>query len=88
VTIYNGMREFMKHNSQKKMYILDEQQHAMDLCIYDGIMIQVAGLEGECISQMCQRTGSQRWHGRDRMSDWVLVEQCLGRCYGTLNGRL
>jgi len=30
-TIYNGMREFLKHNSRNKMYISDEQLHATEL---------------------------------------------------------
>jgi len=35
------------------MYISDDQLHAMELCIYYGIKIQVEGLDGEKISQMC-----------------------------------
>jgi len=37
VKIYNGTQEFLKHKSSNKMYISDEQLHAMELCIYDGI---------------------------------------------------
>jgi len=70
------------------MYISDEQLHAMQHCIYIGIKVQVEGLDGECISQMCQCTGRQSWHGRDQRNDWVWVTQCPGRCYGALNGRL
>jgi len=86
--IYSGPREFIKLKSGNKTYISDEQLHAMELCIYHGITVQVEGLEGEGISQMCRCTGSQSWRRGDRRNDWVWVKQCLGRCYGTLNGRL
>jgi len=88
VAIYSGTREFIKHKSRNKMYISDEQLHAMELCIYYGIKFQVEGLEGEQISQMCQCTGSQCWRGGDRCNDWVWAEQSAGRCYGALNGHL
>jgi len=51
--IYSSTREFIKHKSRNKMYISDKQLHAMELCIYHGIKVQVEGLEGERISQMC-----------------------------------
>jgi hypothetical protein len=86
--IYSGTREFMKCKSRNRTYISDEQQHAMELCIYHGINVQVEGLEGECISEMCRCTGSQSWRRGDRQNNWVWVKQCLGRCYGALNGRL
>jgi hypothetical protein len=70
------------------MYISDEQLHTMELCIYHGIKIQVEGLDGERISQMCRCTGRQSWRGGDRRNDWVWVKQCPGRCYGAQNGRL
>jgi hypothetical protein len=70
------------------MYISDEQLHTMELCNDHGIKIQVEGLDGERISQMCGCTGSQSWHGGDRWNDWVWVKQRLGRCYGVLNGHL
>jgi hypothetical protein len=60
----------------------------MELCIYHGIKVQVEGLDGERISQMCQWTGSESWCGRDRRNDWVWVKQRPWRCYGVLNGRL
>ena len=85
--IYSGTREFMKYKSRNKMYISDEQLHPMDLCIYDSIKVQVAGLEGERISKMCRCTGSQSWQGGDRRNDWVWVKQRSGRCYGALYGR-
>jgi len=88
VAIYSGMQEFIKHKSHNKTYMSDEQLHAMERCIYHGIKVQVEGLEGECISQMCQCTGSQSWRGGDRRNDWVWVKQRLGRCHGVLNGRL
>ena len=88
MTIYNGTREFLKHMSCNTTYISDEQLHPMELCIYNGIKVQVEGLEGERISQICQCTGSQSWHGGDRRNDWVWVKQCPARCYGALNGHL
>jgi len=60
----------------------------MELCIYHAIKVQLEGLEGECISQICRCTGSQSWHGGDQWNDWVWVKQRLGRCYCALNGRL
>jgi len=67
--IYCGTREFMKHKSRNKTYISDEQPHAVELCIYHGIKVQVEGLDGERISQMCRCTGSQSWRGGDRRND-------------------
>jgi len=60
----------------------------MELCIYHGIKVQVEGLEGERISRICRCTGSQSWREGDRRNDLVWVKQCLGRCYGALNGHL
>jgi hypothetical protein len=88
VTIYNGTREFLKKKSRNKTYISDEQLHAMELCIYHGLKVQVEGLDGERISQICRCTGSQSWRGEDRRNDWVWVKQHPGRCYGALNGHL
>jgi len=88
VAIYSGTREVINHKSRNKTYISDDQLHAMELCTYLGIKVQVEGLDGECISQMCQCTGSQRWRGGDGWYDWVWVKQCPGSCYGALNGRL
>jgi hypothetical protein len=84
--IYSGKWEFIKHKSRNKTYISDEQPHAMELCIYHRINVQVEGLEVERISQMCRCTGSQSCRGGDRRNDWVWVKQRPGRCYGTLNG--
>jgi len=88
VAIFSGMQEFIKHKSRNKMYISDEQLHAMVLCIYHGIKVQVQGLYGERISQMCQCTGSQSWCGGDQRNDWVWVMQRPWRCYGALNRHL
>jgi hypothetical protein len=88
VTKYSSTREFIEHKSCNQTYISDEQLHAMELSIYHGIKVQVEGLDGERISQMCRCTGSQSWRGVDRRKDWVWVNQRPGRCYGTLNGRL
>jgi len=86
--IYSGTGEFIQHKSRNKTYISDEQVHAMELCIYHGIKVQVEGLEGERISRMWQGTGSQSWLRRDRQNYWVWVKQRPGRCYGALNGCL
>jgi len=53
VAIYCGTQEFIKHKSCNKAYISDEQLHALELCIYHGKKVQVEGLDGERISQMC-----------------------------------
>jgi metal-dependent amidase/aminoacylase/carboxypeptidase family protein len=88
VGISSGTQEIIEHMSHSKMYILDEQLYAMELCISHGIKVQVEGLEGERISQMCRCTGSQSgWEG-DRWNDWVWVKQCPGRFDGVLNGCL
>jgi len=61
----------------------------MELCINHGISkVQVEGLEGERISQICRCTGSQSWRGGDRRNDWVWGKQHPGRCYGALNSCL
>jgi hypothetical protein len=86
--IYSDMLQFIKHKSHNKTYISDEQLHAIELCIYHGIKVQVEGLEGERISQMCRCIGSQSWRRGDRRNDWVWVKQRLRRCYGALNGCL
>jgi hypothetical protein len=85
---FSGTQEFIKHTSRNKTYISDEQLHAMELCIYHGITIQGDGFDGECISQMCRRTGSQSWCEEDQQNVWVWVKQRPGRCYGSLNGCL
>ena len=86
--IYSGTREFIKHKSRNNMYISDAQLHTMVLCIYHGIRVQVEGLDGERISQICRCTGSRSWSRGDRRNDWVWVKHRPGRCYGALNGRL
>jgi len=88
VAIYSRTRECIKHKSRNKTYISDEQLHAIELCIYHGIKVQVEGLDGERITQMCRCTGSQSWRSGDQRNDWVWGTQCPGRCYGVLNGRL
>jgi hypothetical protein len=86
--IYSGMREFIMYQSRNMTYMSNEQLHAMELCIYHGIKVQVEGLEGEHISQMCQCAGRQIWRAEDRRNDWVWVKQCPGSSYGALNGCL
>jgi hypothetical protein len=88
LAIYSGTQEFDKHKSCNKMYISDEQLHAMELCIYHGIKVQVEDLDDERISQMSRCTGSHSWRMRDQLNNRVWVEQCPGRCYGALNGHL
>jgi hypothetical protein len=83
----SGTRQFIKHKSRNITYISDKQLHAMELCSYHGINVQIDGLDGERISQMCRCTGSQSWRGGDRWNDWVWVMQRPRRCYGALNGR-
>jgi hypothetical protein len=87
-SIYSGTRESLKHKSRNIMYISNEHLHAMDLCIYHGIKVQVEGSEGARIFQICRCTGSESWREGDRRNDWVWVKQRPGRCYGALNGRL
>ena len=58
VTIHNGTWQFPQPKSRNKTYISDEQMHAMERCIYYGIKVQVEGLEGERIAQICRCTGS------------------------------
>jgi acid stress-induced BolA-like protein IbaG/YrbA len=86
--IYSGTGECIKHNSRKKTYISNEQLHTLEICIYQGIKIQVEGLDGEHIFQRCRCTGSQSWRGVDRRNDCVWVKQRLGRCYGAVNGHI
>jgi hypothetical protein len=87
VAIYSTKREFINYKSLNITYISDAL-HAIKLCIYHGIQVEVEPLDGERISQMCRCTGSQSWRGRDRLNDWVWVKQHPGRCYGVLNGNL
>jgi len=88
MTISNGTREFLEHMSRNKTYISDELLHAMELCIYHGITVQVEGLECDRISHICRCTGSPSWRGGDRRTDWVSVNQPAGRCYSALKGCL
>jgi len=88
VAIYSGTEEFIMHKSGTKAYVSNEQLHTMELCICDGIRVQVEGLDGECISQMCRCTGSQNWCGGDGWNDWMWVKHRPGRCNGPLNGSL
>jgi hypothetical protein len=53
-SILSGTWEFITQKSHYKTYISDEQLHTIELCIYHGINVQVEGLEGGHISQMCQ----------------------------------
>jgi len=88
VSIYRSTREFIKHESSDKTYISDDQVHTMELCISHGKKVQVEGLDGERISQMCRCTGSHSSHGGDRRNDWVRVKERPGKWHGALTGRL
>jgi hypothetical protein len=88
VVLYSGTWECMKHKSHHKTYISDELLHAMEHCIYHGIKVEVEGLDGERISQMCRCTASQSWHEGDQWNDWEWVKQPTVRCYGAVNGHL
>jgi hypothetical protein len=46
MAIYHGTPGSIKHKSHNKTYILDELLRAMELCIYQRIMVQVEDLEG------------------------------------------
>jgi hypothetical protein len=54
MAIYSGRRVLIKHKSGKKTSISDEQLHGMELCIYNGIKVQIEGLDSESISQRCR----------------------------------
>jgi len=88
VARYSSTRMYIKRKSPNKTYISDEQLHTMELCIYHGIKVQVEGVDGELISQMCRCTGGPSWRGGDRRNDWVWAKQHPGICYGMLNGPL
>jgi len=57
--IYSNTWYCIKYKRRNKMYISDKQMNAMELCIYHDIKVQVEGLEGETMSQMCRCTESQ-----------------------------
>jgi len=76
------------HTSRNKTFIWDDQLHTMELCMYNGIKVQVEGLNGEHIFQFCWCTGYQSWCGGDWQNDWVGVNQCSWMYYGMLNGCL
>ena len=61
--------QFMKQKRCTKTYILNEQLHAVELCIYHSLTVHVKDLAGERLSQMCRWTGSKSWHGGDRQND-------------------
>jgi hypothetical protein len=88
VAIYSSTQELIKHKSRNKTYILDEQLHAMELCIYPGIKIRVEDFDGERLSLICRCTWIQSWRGGDRQNDWVLVKQHPERSYGVMDGHL
>ena len=85
VAIYSGLWKWIKHKSHNETYISDEQLHPMELCIHHGNNIQIEGLDGEPISQMCRCTGSQSWRQGDWRNDWVWVKQCPGTYYNALH---
>jgi hypothetical protein len=88
VATYFGIQEFIQDKSCDMMYISDEELSAIKFCIYNGVRIQVQGLERERISPMCRCTGSQNCCGGGWRNHWMWVKQCVGWCYGVLNGHL
>jgi hypothetical protein len=88
VKMCNCLLEFFKVKSRIETYISDQQLYSTQGCIYHRIKVQVDGLDGEHISQICRCTGILRWRGGDRLNNWMRVKQSPGRCYGALNGRL
>jgi hypothetical protein len=74
VLIYSDPQAVINHQSRNKMYILDEQLHQIELCIFYGMKVQVGGIDGERISQMCRCTGSQRWCSGNQRNDWLWVK--------------
>jgi hypothetical protein len=88
VGICGGTQVFIKHKSRNNTYILDEQLHAMQLCIYNGMDVQVEGFEGEHIASISRCTESQNWSRWDQRNNWVWVKQCPVRQCGVLNCRL
>jgi len=81
MAIFTATQEFIKRKSCNMPHILDEQQHAIELCIYHCINVQVKGLEGERMSQMCSCIECQSGRGGDRRNDSVWAKQCPGCCY-------
>jgi len=71
MAISSRTQELINYKSRNNMYILDDQLHAMELCIHNRIKVQVEGSDGEHISQMCWCTGSQSWRREDWRNDWV-----------------
>jgi hypothetical protein len=65
MAIYSNMPEIFNHRRCNNKYVSEEKLDAIELGIYHCIMVEVKGLEGEHISQMCQYTGSQSWPGGD-----------------------
>jgi len=92
VAKYSGRQELIKHKSRNRTYISDDQLCTMELCVYHGINVQVEGLDGECISQMCDtqeaRAGAAgidgmpgcRWSNarREVMARWMGISR--GNC--------
>jgi len=85
VAIFSGIWECIKHKCFNIMYVLNDQLHTMEICTFHGIKIQVEGVDGERISQMCCCTGSPSWGGGDQPYNRVWVKHCLRRCNGMLN---
>jgi hypothetical protein len=61
MAICRAMLECIQHHSYFKCYLSADQLHAMDLIVHHGIDLQVVGLDGEPISEMCQCTEIQSW---------------------------
>jgi hypothetical protein len=88
LAIFTGMQECFKHKNRDMPYILNDQQNAMELCIYHPIKVHVQGAKGEHISRMCSSTRHPCWWGGDQRNGKVWVMQRPGMCYGSLNWHL
>jgi len=78
IGIYCGTRKFMKPTSRNLTYTPDEVLHLIELFTSTSIKVQVQVLDFECISQMCQCTGSQSCRRWDRQNDWIWVKNSWG----------
>jgi hypothetical protein len=54
LAIYSSTLESIKHKHCNMIYISDEPLHVMELCNNHGIIVEVEGIDGERMSQMCR----------------------------------
>jgi hypothetical protein len=65
MSMFSGIWEFLNNKLQHKLYILEEQLHAMEFGICHSLKLQPEGFEGDHIPQRFQWTGLQSWRGGD-----------------------